>query len=523
MKINLKQPGRIKIVIIVLYLVFNLYSLGFFPFAHSDEGWLASLSRTMIKEKSLTATEDFFHLTVRHPHAVKSLYHVMQFPFVAASDTLFSVRLLSLAAGLTALFLLFRASRFFVGNTSLAWVVTLLTAVDSEFLYSAHFGRQEIIVAAVFCAGLFLFIRPKKYWYYKHDLVLGGILAAAEGIHPNIFVISSAITFLYLAAAELRKITGEKKYPSFKNLGLFLAVLAAGALIYTGISILMDPGFVAHYLAFGSQTGVTDPLIIKLLKLPRFYSKMFYRISGTYFLPDVRPQLILFGIISVMLIPAAFIRNTLKHEAVCLTALNFGVNLGLLVIGKYSPPSLVFMFIPGYLSVALFLKIIFSDKKILFYLAGFMICASFIFSLYQILPWRTQSYSRYIQRIKTETDGDGPVLANLNTVFAFNPGKLFTYRDLNSLKESMSFSSFVKQYRIRYIILPEELQIIFNERPVWNSMYGNIYPWYPEMISFIEAECEKIAQWAEPVYGMRITTYMGRKEGTITVYRVKER
>ena len=283
----------------------------------------------------------------------------------------------------------------------------------------------------------------------------------------------------------------------------------------------MDSGFVTNYLGFGSQTGVTNPLIVKLLKLPRFYSKMFNRVSGTYFLPNLRPQLILFGIVSVFLIPAAFMRDIMKKEAVLLASLNVGINVGLLIIGKYSPPSLIFIFIPGYLSVTVFLKILFTAKRSLFYIAGTLICASFFFSLYQILPWRSQSYSRYIQRIKAETALNAPVLANLNTVFAFSPGKLFTYRDLNSLKGMMSFSTYVMQHGIQYIILPEEFQIIFNERPVWNSMYGNVYPWYSEMISFIEDKCEKTAEWPEPVYGMRITTYMGRKKGTVTVYRIK--
>ncbi len=517
----LKNPKISIIAVIVLYLGFNLFSLGFFPFAHSDEGWLASLSRTMQNEGSLSATEDFFHLTERHPHAVKSLFHVMQFPFVAVSFTLFSVRLLSLIAGIAALYFLFKAARQLLGSNSLAWAAVLLTAVDIEFIYISHFARQEIMVAAVFCAGLFLFFRPKKSWKFKNDLALGGLLAAAEGIHPNVFIISSGIVFLYLASAAVRKITGKREYPSFKNLGLFLVVLGAGALVYTGISLLMDPEFVANYLAFGSRTGVTNPLIIKFLKLPRFYSKMFNRISGTYFLPDLRPQLIVFGIVSVILIPAAFIRNTLKHEAVLITAMNVGINVGLLIIGKYSPPSLILIFMPGYLSVTVFLKILCADKKRFFYITGIVICASFVFSLCQIMPWKNQSYSGYIQKVKTVTDVNAPVLANLNTVFAFNPGKLFTYRDLNGLKGSMSFSTYVKHYGIRYIILPEELQIIYNERPVWNSMYGNIYPWYSEMTAFLDEKCEKIAQWTEPVYGMRITTYMGRREGTVTVYRVK--
>lgn len=51
-------------------------------------------------------------------------------------------------------------------------------------------------------------------------------------------------------------------------------------------------------------------------------------------------------------------------------------------------------------------------------------------------------------------------------------------------------------------------------------MYGNIYPWYEEMMFFLTNECEEISSWNEPVFGMRITSYMGSRDGNITVYRV---
>lgn len=143
-----------------------------------------------------------------------------------------------------------------------------------------------------------------------------------------------------------------------------------------------------------------------------------------------------------------------------------------------------------------------------------------LLSISQILPWTMNSYNKYIQTIRSYIPDDTRTLANLNSSFAFAYGDLYSYRDLIVLNKNNDFREYIDKHKIEYIVYPHELEIIFNERPVWNTMYGNIYPWYEEMMFFLTNECEEISSWNEPVFGMRITSYMGSRDGNITVYRV---
>ncbi|MEA1910718.1 MAG: hypothetical protein U9N32_03460, partial [Spirochaetota bacterium] len=97
-------------VAVFIYIILSILSLTYFPFMHSDEGWLASLSRSILLERNIGATEDFFHEVERNPHAIKTLFHLMQIPFISTGFNLFAVRLLSLIAGFITLYFLFLSS-----------------------------------------------------------------------------------------------------------------------------------------------------------------------------------------------------------------------------------------------------------------------------------------------------------------------------------------------------------------------------------------------------------------------------
>ena len=70
----------------VYIVLFSLVSLAFleqFPFVHSDESWLAGLTRGMMEEGSIGVTEAFFDLKPRYPHGIKTFFHVMQMGMMA--------------------------------------------------------------------------------------------------------------------------------------------------------------------------------------------------------------------------------------------------------------------------------------------------------------------------------------------------------------------------------------------------------------------------------------------------------
>lgn len=514
----LKNPGITAAVFI--YVILSIVSLTYFPFMHSDEGWLASLSRSISVERNIGATEDFFHEVGRNPHAVKSLFHLIQLPFTAASFTLFSVRLLSLLAGLVTLFFLFKSSILLFHNKLFAVFIVILAALDIQFIYISHFARQEILILMIFSICLYIFFKPIKGWSYKKDIIIGGILGISIGFHPNIFIIASGFIFLYLFYSIISLLTGKGKYPSFLNTGLLILILGLFGIIYMSFSLTLDPDFVSNYMNFGADHGVANPFFIKLFKLPRFYKKMFFRISGTYYLPDIRPQLTVFAASFLSLIPIALLVRKKRIVILSLQVLMVGINTGILIIGKYSPPSIMFIFIPGYLLLGIFLKTLIDIRQKALLLFLILAMASGIFTASQILPWIKFDYNKYIDQIKNNIPENSETIANLNSVFVFSPGKLYSYRDLTSLNSEFGFKDYVNKHKIEYIVYSDELRVIFNERPVWNTMYGNISPWYEEMMEFLYDECEEVVAWNEPVFGMRITSYMGKKDGEITIYRV---
>ncbi|MDC7235361.1 MAG: 4-amino-4-deoxy-L-arabinose transferase, partial [Spirochaetales bacterium] len=100
-----QQKTSILFLYLVIWFVSSLFFLTDYPFVHSDEPWLSGLTRSMMDSSSLSSTEDFFDLYERNPHALKVLFHLLQMPFIRLLGySLFSVRLLSLTAGLISLY-----------------------------------------------------------------------------------------------------------------------------------------------------------------------------------------------------------------------------------------------------------------------------------------------------------------------------------------------------------------------------------------------------------------------------------
>lgn len=514
----LKNHG-IKIAMFI-YVILSIGSLTYFPFMHSDEGWLASLSRSMITEKDIGATEDFFHEASRNPHAIKSLFHIFQIPFITASFSLISVRILSFLVGLVTLFFFFKTSLSIFNNKKHAWLLTLLLAMDIQFIYISHFARQEIFILLVFSICLWFFYKPIKKWSFKNDIIMGALIGISIGFHPNIFIIATGFIFIYIFYSIHTRFTKYYSKPGFLNTLLFVLLLGFFGLIFIGISQILDPEFISNYLNFGANHGVTNSFYTKLLKLPRFYEKMFSRISGTYYLPDIRIQLVVFTVSFLFLIPVSLIFKKNRSTIISLLVLMMGINTGIIFIGKYSPPSIIFIFIPGYFVTFAFLKAVISPPSKLITYIFLLIFILTTSSVIQITPWRKNNYNNYIQKIRAHVPKESGTLANLNSIFAFSPEKLFSYRDLLTLNPELSFREYIKKYNIEYIVYSDELEIIFNERPVWNTMYGNIYPWYEDMMSFIRSDCKELYQWSEPVFGMRITTYMGKLDSNISIFKI---
>jgi len=505
---------------LIVYISFHIFTLANFPFVHSDEAWLASLSRSISVEKSLAATEDFYHITPRYPHAIKSIYHLIQIPFICAQFSVFAARLPSLIAGLLCLYFIYKISVILLGNIKAGMLPVLMTAVDIQFIYMSHMGRQEIFIAALLYMGIYYFLESSENRSYQSDIILGIITSAGIGIHPNSFLIGCTIVLLYCYFIFIR--CRQKNIPliSLKNMIIYIAVTAAGVVFFISLSFIMDPQFPVHFLSFGSEHGVTDTFIRKIFRFRSFYIKLYKTISGTYYLPEIKYQLWFFGSMFLTALSCLFIKKYKKFYLGAFITVILAFNLSILFIGKFSPPSIGILFPAGYLLSALVMKRIL-NSRVYYYIGIFLLAALCISSGIQMLSQCNEGYRNYISEIKEAVPADAKVLANLNTAFAFNYKKLHVYRDLASLeKRDLSFEEYIRGHSIDYIIYPEEMDVIYQERPVWNTVYGNIFPYYDDMQKYLKESCSEIYQFTSRVYGMRIVPYMNRKDWTVRIYKV---
>lgn len=609
-----------------IYFIINILLLSQFPFVHSDESWLSGLTReifalgegsgTVVSARDgahLTATEPFFDLLPRFPHFIKMLFHALQVPFITLFGYgPFAVRLLSLTAGCLALWFFYRTMEAAgvslpgvslpvrpptkgtseeasegssVGSfdsssparLSISFVTAALLALDIQFIYAAHFGRQEILLVAALTAALWVYCWStqdsmargpekssgvRKEWKRRLSVWLVGngnghraaalIIGLGIGIHPNSFLISLPIGAFLLV--DLVAARSPREFGSALRRGLeYAAILAAWAALYVGLSYLLDPQFLYHYRSFGDRVGVVEPLYIKAFRFPDFYQKLFYQISGTYYTPAIRIQFYLFGVALAAAPIAAVLGHRMQGRRgagwliLQLMAALLLLNIGTMVLGKYSQPSIILHFPLYYLLIALELAVAGQllhtrttgagrlhhsiVRGIAVAVPAALLLVTALNSAYNIgqelhllspKPREYyETYAEYGQNLHTFVPADAVVLANLNAEYHFGRGRLYDYRNLEYLDEAgLSFADYIEKNGIEYIVYPEEMDLIYRQRPVWNILYGNVASYYQDMQQFLAENCRPIGSFESPVYGMRITRYMGRKPWQVQVYRV---
>ncbi|MDA3958426.1 glycosyltransferase family 39 protein, partial [Oceanispirochaeta sp.] len=506
-----KMTPQFLLIYLLIWFILNLYFLTAFPFAHSDEPWLSGLTRNMMTEGRPDVTETFFDLYPRHPHALKIIFHAFQMPFIfLGAYSLFSVRLLSLCAGVLCLYGFSRLlQRLSPGNKLAALTATILLSIDIQFIYAAHTARQEILLLLVLILAFYHYLGIKKT---QQALFSGLIIGLSFGIHPNAFILAVPLGLLYLLDIFNRKKT--------ITMGLFyLMGLAAGGVFFAGLSLLFNPGFISDYLAYGSPLGVTRSLDTKIRQLPHFLSQLYHRIGGTYYLPDIRPQMIFFLLFLLLLIPTKVRGRSLVYAGTT------GVLMGIMALGKYSPLSILFL--TPFLYLAFFLLIqrlhltLALSVTAVFVALNLLLSASNIRT--EVYPAdQKESYKEYLEGIEDALPPGAVVLANMNTEYAFEGGHLFDYRNLSYLPDNRdsSVENYIRERKIEYILFPDELDFVYESRPVWNVLYGNPSRWYPELKNFIQKKSVLIETLDSPAYAMRIQAYKYKKEWKLKIYRV---
>jgi 4-amino-4-deoxy-L-arabinose transferase-like glycosyltransferase len=506
------QKNHFILIYLSLWLLANLFFLTDYPFVHSDEPWLSGLSRSMIENSSLSSTEDFFDLYERNPHAIKMLFHLIQIPAIKVLGySIFSVRLLSLLAGAFSLFLFYRfILRLYQTDRRycIALITTIWLSLDVQFIYISHIARQEIFLILILL-GMLNILTDKKISGLNRGAYTGVLAGLAVGFHPNSVIIAWPIGLILI----IEIIRGKRNWKE----GISF-IIAAGFIcaFFIALSFHFNSDFIKDYGSYGAPLGVLDSPDMKIIKLPGFYSKLFHQISGTYHTANIRMQMILFPLILII----ALLQKDKRVGIYSLTGF-MGFNIGLLIIGKFSQPSICFLLPFYYLSASVLIKHLISGrrKRILRSFILLFLVSTLIITFTEINKEK-ESYQDYLSQIQNHIPEDSVLLGDLYMDFAIPEGQLYDWRNLHFLKENnLDLEEYIRERKIQYIVVPEELSYIYKNRPYWNVLYGNIAHWYPQLINFTKNDCSLVRE-INSSYGIRIAAYRYSKPWYVRIYKV---
>lgn len=515
-----------------LYFLVNLLFLTAFPYVHSDESWLSGLSRHIAATGDIGVTEPFFNLYQRYPHAIRLLFHLLQAGFMQLFGyQIFTFRLISLLFSVVTLYFFYKLSRLFCRSAGTALLATLLLSLDLQYLYASHLARQEIIIVFILVLALYLLISRIDTHRCSDDLGLGIIVGLGIGVHPNILVVAVTIGLGYAYYLYQKKI-------SWRNLALLVLVIGLFAALFVGLSITMDPDYLAHYTQHGQNFGVGDGLLGKWQGLLLFYQHLFNQFSIEYYMPNIRFQLLVFAVVVVLSLGLLIKhRSTPCYQPLQLPLLLvFGVNLGILLIGRYNVTSVVFIFPLCYLLTVLLLETVYPEqmpaepmlnthlipekKRKKKWLPGLLVLITVVLTLTGLQP-PANSYAAYLRQIQTAIPGSPKILGNLNAEYAFADGQLLDYRNLQYLDDQgITFADYVAAQQIEYIIYYDELAVITENHPRYDVMYGDLTPIYAEMTAFIAEHCEEITVFSDASYGTNLAPLIDTRPWPIHIFRV---
>ncbi len=495
--------------LLLLWFCLNLLFLTRYPLVHSDEAWLSGLTRNMLAQGSPRVTEPFFDLKPRYPHAIKIFFHLLQMPFIAGFGySVFSVRLLSLIFGSLSLYMFYRCVREEV-SFPLALSVTAAISVNGQFILAAHTARQEILLLFMLLWLALVLLQTKGDIVPRAAVKLGVLTGLSVGLHPNSLLLAAGcgLAMLFLMLSKRRFL--------WKPLLIYTSVTGGFAMLFVGVSLAFDAGFVRHWLRYGdTEFDLLVPVAGKFGQVFSYLGRLWGSVSGTYTLPELRPQLVLCGVLTVA--GAARAIRTKSHALIAALGMVLGAFLATILIGRYNQLSAVLWMFPCLLLLAPLLR----NQAGLSRIAVPVIAAVFaVASAGPILDAYSGDYQAYMAQIGASVSADTKTLANLNTGFYFDNGRLLDVRNLTYLKENdMTFAQYVESRGIQAIVWSDEMDYLYDHRPDFNVLYGN--PRYvPEVEAFLAERCELVDTFEDSSYGMRLVQLMD-EPCAVRVYRV---
>lgn len=519
----LLHPHTYVLLYLIAYTLFSVLSLTDFPWIHSDESWLAGLTRNMAELSDFSATEPFFDARPRYPHAIKILFHALQMLFLSIGGySVATVRLLSLLAGVLSLFFFYLTAKKLLNHPFTAFILMVLFSADIQFIYASHIARQESLLLLSLTLCLYLFFRNSTPNTVRSAIALGVVTGLSVGLHPNSFLIACMIGCAYLAWL----IT----HPSDSKKPLFTYISTTGifAAVFVLLSYTFDPQFLTHYISNGiSEFDIDAAPGSRLSALFSFFKRLFLREGGTYYVADIRLQLLLFLFAALLLLAFYFMmrkeeetKDTCRKLLVLLCS-GFGLITGIFLIGRFSQLSILFLFPIGWLLTAFALNLFDSTiKKGLYALLLFAVC---FISFRSITPFLSgESYADYLTKVSAFVAPDDRVIANLNMDFYFENEALHDYRNLPYVMQSAgNLDVYIEENRIEYIFYSAELTYYYEHRPYYNAIYGNIM-FAEALLDYCETNCDYIGSFQSARYAPRILELIGQEAyAEVKVYKTK--
>jgi len=315
-------------------------------------------------------------------------------------------------------------------------------------------------------------------------------------------------------------------------------VIGLFAFLFIGLSLTMDPDYLAHYTQQARNFGVDDALLGKWQGLLLFYQHLYNQFSIEYYMPDIRFQLIGFALVIILSLGLLVKhRSEPRYQQLKLPLLLvFGVNLGLFLIGRYNVTSAVFIFPLMYLLSVLLLESVFPEqmpaeptsnihqlpekKRKKKPLPGLLILITAVLTLTVLHP-PANPYSTYLSQLQSAIPGQPKILGNLSAEYAFADGQLLDYRNLQYLEDrGITFADYVTAEQIEYIIYYDELAFIAANHPRYDVMYGDLTPIFAEMTTFLAEHCEEITVFTNSSYGTNLAPLIDAKPWQIHIFRV---
>ena len=520
-----KNARKVVYLFILLYLVVNLLTLMDFPFIHSDELWLRGLTDEMVFKRSFLVTEPFYDLYPRIIHPFRWFFHSLQaLFFLCLGSSIFSARLLSLVSGACALFVFHLIMEEQLESKSMAVLSTMALGLNVQFLYSARFGRQDMLLLLFLLLNYYFAITTTAWKKGRSAFLMSLLLLVSIGIHPNSFLIG-----LVTSGVLLVQVLQKKR--ALQDFILLVGITTLGVALYLVIGYQWNPNLLSSYFQYGSSLGIDTQITGRLEGFFWYWYKLFHRIGGTYDLFDIRIELVMLIVFLVLPLQTMLKKfgSTQKKDGIIFPHLALGcLMVGLLVIGRYNQTAVVFV-IPFILMMAFSLvdtlsfpwrQSKLSFLPILAVLVGISMNLYGDLSEYQVIrPYQT-SYETMISAVDGLVPDDSSVLANLNLMDAFPLHKIYDIRNLGYLEVSgISLQEYIEQHDISYIILHEEMEYIRKTSPRWDFLYVND-SYMEELFEYIETYTELVDEIDNPIYAMRISRYSGTFPWKTRIYKV---